>query len=336
MTDLSDWAHGRSREVLKRAEEEAVAMLRDALVEAALGERPADPARGRAGKRAPAPPPSASTPTKPEPEGHAIWAYCVLRAGDPLPGALPGVDPEAPVEPLEDEGLVALVSRVPLAEFGEEPLRRNLNDLPWLEGTARTHESVLESALQTGPIVPLRLCTIFADEAGVRAMLAREREQLREALERLDGRREWGVKLLVDRDTLAEAARERSQEVADLQDQIAGRTGGGAYMLERRLERLVSEHIDRLAGELAKDVHARLADWASDSVLNPPQNRELSGHEGEMILNGAYLVETDRTEGLRRLLSELEERHSALGARLDLTGPWPPYNFVSREAGAPA
>jgi hypothetical protein len=55
-----------------------------------------------------------------------------------------------------------------------------------------------------------------------------------------------------------------------------------------------------------------------------------------MILNGAYLVETKRTEGLRRLLSELEDRHRALGARLELTGPWPPYNFVSREAGAPA
>jgi hypothetical protein len=55
-----------------------------------------------------------------------------------------------------------------------------------------------------------------------------------------------------------------------------------------------------------------------------------------MLLNGAYLVEVERTEGLRRLLSELEDRHHDLGARLELTGPWPPYNFVSREAAAPA
>jgi hypothetical protein len=335
VTDLADWARGRAPELLERAEREAVAILRDALLDAALGDRARDREAGRRRARQ-APPAAAATPSKREAQGHALWAYCVLRAGDPLPGRLPGVHPDAPVEPLEDDGLVVLTSRIPLAEFGEEPLRENLNDLSWLERVARAHESVLESALTGGPIVPLRLCTIFTDEAGVRTMLARDGRQLREALERLDGRREWGVKLLVDRDALAAAARERSPEVAALQDEAAERSGGGAYMHERRLERLVGEVVDRLAAELADDVHARLGDWAADSVLNPPQNRELSGHEGEMLLNGAYLVEIERTEGLRRLLHELEDRHKALGARLQLTGPWPPYNFVSREAGAPA
>jgi hypothetical protein len=334
VTDLGDWARERSPELLKRAEEEAVAVLREALVDAALEER-----RGKAParRRAPAPPPEpAEKAPKPEPEGDAIWAYCVLGAGDPVPDALPGVDPEAPVRAVEEGGLVALVSRVPLAEFGEDSLRENLNDLAWLERVARAHESVLESALAAGAIVPLRLCTIFADENAARSMLAREEKQLREALERLDGRREWGVKLLVDRDALAAAARERSPEVASLQEEIAGRSGGAAYMLEQRLQRLVRELVDRLAAELADDVHARLGDWAADSVLNPPQNRELSGYEGEMLLNGAYLVEIERTDGLRLLLSELEERHGDLGARLELTGPWPPYNFISREAAAPA
>jgi Gas vesicle synthesis protein GvpL/GvpF len=335
VTDLADWARGRAPELLKRAEQEAVAMLRDALVDAALGDRVRAPDAGRRREQT-VPPAAAATPRKRAEQGHALWAYCVLRAGDPIPDPVPGVDPEAPVQPLEDDGLVVLISRVPLAEFGEDPLRENLNDLSWLERVARAHEAVLESALGGGPIVPLRLCTIFADEAGVRAMLAREGRQLREALERLDGRREWGVKLLVDRAALAAAARTRSPEVAALQDELAERSGGGAYMHERKLERLVGELVDRLAAELAEDVHARLGDWAADSVLNPPQNRELSGHEGEMILNGAYLVETKRTEGLRRLLSQLEERHRELGARLELTGPWPPYNFVSREAGAPA
>jgi Gas vesicle synthesis protein GvpL/GvpF len=305
-------------------------MLRDALLDAVMG----DSARRR---RADAVPPAETAPPRRrEAQGHALWAYCVLRAGDHLPDSLPGVDPEALVQPLEDEGLVVLMSRVPMAEFGEEPLRENLNDLSWLERVARAHEAVLERALSGGPIVPLRLCTIFADEAGVRAMLAREGRQLREALERLDGRQEWGVKLLVDRDALAAVARKSSPEVAGLQDELAARSGGGAYMHERRLERLVDELVDQLAGELTEEVHARLGDWAADSVLNPPQNRELSGHEGEMLLNGAYLVETERTEGLRRLLSELEDRHRELGARLVLTGPWPPYNFVSGEAGAPA
>ena len=117
---------------------------------------------------------------------------------------------------------------------------------------------------------------------------------------------------------------------------VEGSGEGSAYLIARRVERSVAEVADQVAAELAEAVHARLSDCAVDAVLNPPQNRELSGHEGDMLLNGAYLVETDRTAELRDLLAEMEQRHGDLGARLELTGPWPPYNFVSRVAGAPA
>ena len=75
-------------------------------------------------------------------------------------------------------------------------------------------------------------------------------------------------------------------------------------------------------------MHARLQDWALDAVSRPPQNPELSGHQGQMLLNAAYLVDRDRTEELHQIVSELEQRHLALDARIELTGPWPPYNFV--------
>jgi Gas vesicle synthesis protein GvpL/GvpF len=343
MSGLEAWARSRAPELLSRAEAEAVAVLREALLAAATAGRPVGAAQP-ASPPAPAAParhssqPAQAAPAERErkPEGHALWTYCVVRSGESLPSGVQGVDPAAPVEQLEHEGLAALVSRVPLAEFGEEPLRENLNDLAWLERVARTHEAVLEHALERGPVVPLRLCTIYADEARVRAMLTQERAPLRDALERLDGRKEWGVKLLVDGGALAAAARAHSPEVAALEQELGARSGGGAYMIGRRLERCVAEVTARLAGELADDVHARLGDWAGDSVVSPPQNRELSGHEGEMLLNAAYLVEAERTEELRGLLAELEERHRDLGARLELTGPWPPYNFVSRETGAPA
>ena len=47
-----------------------------------------------------------------------------------------------------------------------------------------------------------------------------------------------------------------------------------------------------------------------------------------MVLNGAYLVEREQADGLRELVAELEQRHGALGARIALGGPFPPYSFV--------
>jgi hypothetical protein len=260
----------------------------------------------------------------------------VARAGDPLPNGLDGVQEGEPVKRVESGGLAALASRVPLSEFGEEPLRENLNDFAWLERVARRHESVLEHALGAGTIVPLRLCTIFEGEEGLRRMLHDQRRSLEEALEALHGREEWSVKLLVDPSTLETAARALSEEVEALEDELQGRTGGGAYMQRRRLERHVREASERLATDLSEDVHARLGALAIDSVLSSPQNRELSGHEGDMLLNGAYLVEGGQVERLRDLVSELEREHAGLGARLELSGPWPPYNFVpGRGAGLP-
>ena len=333
--DLASWARRRAPELLARAEAEAVAALRDALVEAALAQRGTEmPARRPARRATPEPRERADAARAEAPAGDGLWAYCVLRTGEPGVDGLAGIDGGV-VERVEARGLAALVSRVPLADFGAGPLRDNLNDLEWLERVARAHEAVLERVLAETTIVPLRLCTIYESEDGVREMLEREHDSLARALDTLAGRQEWGVKVLADEERLTEEARSRSAEAAALEDELDSRTGGGAYMQRRRLERHVRDAADALASELAEQVHAQLQDWASDAVALAPQNPELSGHEGRMLMNGAYLVETERVDGLRALVSDLEERHRSLGVRIELTGPWPPYNFLSGGGTAP-
>ena len=181
---------------------------------------------------------------------------------------------------------------------------------------------MLERALPTSTIVPLRLCTIYESEDGVRAMLERERELARrEALDGARGRQEWGVKLLVDAERLAEEARSRSAEA--LRSRTSRRaTAAAPTCCGGALERQSREAADALARrDRRARSHAQLQDWAIDAVTLPPQNPELSGHDGEMLLNGAYLVEAERVDGLRELVAELEERYRALGARIELTGP---------------
>ena len=321
---LGRWAAQHAPDVLARAEAEAVKVLRDALVRAAIAER------AQSSEPAPVPPKPAARPTS---GASGVWAYGVLAADADLPRSLTGVDPGHPVEALSAGGLVALVSRVPLDEFGAEPLRENLNDLAWLERVARAHESVLDQAVQAGTCVPLRLCTIYESDESLRAMLEREAESFADALGHLAGREEWSVKLLVDADALSHEARAQTEDIAGLEQGTEEQSEGGAYMLRRRVERRVRERAAQLATEVAESVHARLDAHAVDAVTRPAQNPELSGHDGEMLLNGAYLVEADRVDGLHALVAELERDYGGLGARLELTGPWPPYNFVPGGTG---
>lgn len=254
-----------------------------------------------------------------------LWAYCVARASDVLPEQLHGVDPEHATTRIEHGTLAALVSEVAFDEYGEEALHRNLNDFAWLERVARAHEAVLEHALAEATLVPLRLCTIFDDEAAVRAMLTVREADLGAVLETLTGREEWTVKLLVDREAL------RASAGGETPDPGAEAGSGAAYMLGRRREREVREQAARVAAGLAGEVHEQLRAGAVAAVIGRPQNRELSGHAGDMLLNAAYLVERDQVEALRERVAQLEAAHRALGARLELRGPLPPYNFVPQE-----
>lgn len=318
---LARWAATRAPELLARAEAEAVAVLRDALVSAALPAPSATP---------PASQEPASKGEAPPRAGEALWVYCVLWAEGASVPAGEGVAGSR-LEVVEEDGLAALVSRVPLAEFGEEPLRSNLNDLAWLERVAREHESVLDRALASGTIAPLRLCTIYDGPARVRTMLSTARERFIAVLDALEGHQEWGVKLLLDPARVAAEARRRLPAAGVDEEPAAERGEGASYMLRRRFERKVAETAEALAAEVAREVHENVREWAVDAITRPPQNREISGHEGDMALNAAYLVEAGRVEGLRELIAGLEAHHRELGARIELTGPWPPYNFVPHD-----
>jgi Gas vesicle synthesis protein GvpL/GvpF len=258
------------------------------------------------------------------------WVYGVVEPGV-VPPAAAGVG--RPVELLVEGSVAALVARVDLAEFGEEPVRANLEDPGWLERNARAHELVLEDALATTrAVVPFRFLTVYADEAELRRFLIEHERELRAVLERVDGTVELGVKAFVDRLALDRAVAGITPEVAELDATIAASGTGRAYLLERRLDQLAREESARLLSAFAADAHARLRAAALDAVVNAVQPPELSGRPEQMVLNGAYLVrageETFAAE-VQRLQRDAEE----LGITLESTGPWPPYNFVPRELG---
>src|SRR4051794_32347989 len=89
------------------------------------------------------------------PSGTAVYVYAVAEAdaGVPAPD-LRGIG-DAPVRVVMSEatGLRALVSDVPLEQFGDEALKRNLNDLPWLSAAALRHEATVETAMAETTLV---------------------------------------------------------------------------------------------------------------------------------------------------------------------------------------
>jgi hypothetical protein len=257
------------------------------------------------------------------------YVYCVTEVRDGLPlEGLEGVDAAFGVEAVDGPGLCAVVSTVSLEQFGAEALKRNLEDLEWLERVARAHHAVLDRVAAAAPLVPLRLCVIFEGDDHVRAMLERERDGLVRGLERVRGRAEWSVKVIVDRAALEAAARERSPALATRAAE-AEEAPGRAYFARKKIDRQLRDEAREIADGAVQDVHARLTDEATAATLLPPPHPDLVPESGPVAMNGAYLVERGREAEFAAAVAELGERYRDLGLELRLGGPWAPYNFVT-------
>jgi hypothetical protein len=79
--------------------------------------------------------------------------------------------------------------------------------------------------------------------------------------------------------------------------------------------------------ETARELHERLGAQTRASRLHPVQDPRLTGHDGQMILNAAYLVGTEDLEAFGEAVSGVASAHPEL--EVEQTGPWPPYSFVT-------
>lgn len=248
----------------------------------------------------------------------ALYVYGVVR-NETSPDVFAGIDgmDAAPVRLVGGDGVAAIASPVALSDFGEEALERNLKDAAWLEQKVQAHNRVLAAAVGKTTVLPLRFGAIYHGEDHVRAMLT-ERPELGTQLARLDGLLEFGVKAVLDGDTL----RARLEEARGTG---AGEGGGRAYMQRKLQEREVDDEMRAFAGTCANTSHERLAAVSVDARANPAQAQE-------MLLNGAYLIPPAREDELRAAVEELRARFGPDGVTYELTGPWPPYNFAEEPA----
>lgn len=250
----------------------------------------------------------------------ALWLYLVTADTGlaEIPDGLTGVG-GGTVEQVRGSGLTAVVEEVSLADFGEEPLRRHLEDLSWLEATARAHHRVIDAVARQQPVVPMRLATVYSGEEVLSQMLATRGPGFEAVLGRLTGRVEWGVKAL---------ARPAPAVPAD-QPAASGPGSGRAYLQRRRTQRDAREQGRQQARLEARDIHVALAALAAGSRLHPPQSSELTGQAEAMVLNAAYLLADADKDAFAAQIDSLREQHPAL--RLEVTGPWPPYSFAELE-----
>ncbi|MCN9243477.1 GvpL/GvpF family gas vesicle protein [Streptomyces sp. RY43-2] len=249
-----------------------------------------------------------------------VYALC-FPLGAPLQEQMKGIG-GAPTEELEHHGLVAVVSDVPEEDFAETPLKAHLEDLDWLAATARAHQHVIDVLTGVTTPLPLRLATVFRDDSGVRSMIEDREDDFRHALERLEGRVEWGVKVYMD---------DRQTDTAEDNITATKATSGRDYLRQRHTRTMAHDELWGKAEEFARRLHTTLSSHAEDARLHTPQSATLSRAAGRNVLNAAYLVARGRSEEFVELVDRTGD--DSPGIRVELTGPWAAYSFTGLTEG---
>ncbi|MQS16641.1 GvpL/GvpF family gas vesicle protein [Streptomyces kaniharaensis] len=255
------------------------------------------------------------------------YTYAVVRPSSALEHVLSDVRgvANASVALVRSTTVAAAVSSVPEEEFSEQALKDRLEDLDWLETVARAHHSVVEVLSAHTTVLPLRLATLYADDAHVREMLGERRQTFTALLDRLADHVEWGVKIYT----------EPSNETAPSEPPVGGDLSaqsrpGRAYLQRRSDQRRAREDVWRAAEEMIRRIDAEARDLAVEHARHRLQQGRLAGGPGENVANDAYLVPRHLAEEFRdRVLRSTE---GLPGLRVEVTGPWAPYSFAEPAA----
>jgi Gas vesicle synthesis protein GvpL/GvpF len=253
----------------------------------------------------------------------ATYLYAVVASeGEPSASAAPdGLPGLGPLRWLAlSEGLWLAAADAPLARYGAPAVEKGLKDLDWVSACAVAHERMVEHVASLGTAIPMKLFTLFSNDARAVADVARARTRLRTVVGRIAGRQEWGVRVSVDEATARTRARARAEKAAE------GLSAGARFLTRRSQEHKEVRGIVDLGRRAADEVFEAVAGHADETRRRAPSAAEPGLR---LLLDAAFLVPVKRAARFRESVRREAERLAPHGYRVVLTGPWPAYNFVA-------
>lgn len=236
------------------------------------------------------------------------YVYGVVAAEDIPDEECLGVGGAA-VEYVVDGPLAAVVSG--LEETEEGSLRADL----------MAHTSVLEWLAERTTVVPIVFGTIVDDaKTAAESILTPGAELLVDLLESLRGTAQFNLRGIYHRDQVLSEVIRADPTLAELSRRTRDLPPGQPHPELIRLGEGVSGALERQKAEDSQLVLSAVEPYVVDL-------RERAGGDMDLALNVALLVPAGRRHDVERTLEELaEDQQERL--RLQLTGPFPPYDFV--------
>jgi hypothetical protein len=183
----------------------------------------------------------------------------------------------------------------------EEPAHR--------QQAAKDHARVISDCFKLSTVLPFRFSTTFQDDDSLRRSVRSNQRHFLANVERLRGKAEMHLKVLVDDTCPGNAARDMT---VGLQYLTSLRESASRQRERQSKARALSVQMHRMFLPLAEEITCKRME------------------SGKMLLDIAHLIDNKTIERYQNKYSsatiELKE------CSMQLSGPWPPYHFVQRHS----
>lgn len=231
--------------------------------------------------------------------------YCIFKSPEQPIAEMPLGVAGHPVSLVVKNGLCAAVSRIADSDL-----------VPSVSGLL-AYERAVESLQRGRTVVPMRYGCLFEEEAQLSQFIGEGCRTYETLLKELEGCVEMGIRVLL----------EDAEDKAPLAPSSAGNSSlpistmsGAAYLAAQRVRYGAR---DQVSAEQQRIV-AKICSPLSGCFVRSKQ--EFSQVSGRRLLSLYFLVPGSAVESFREVFRSIRLKESA---QLLLSGPWPPYNFVS-------
>jgi hypothetical protein len=242
--------------------------------------------------------------------GEGRYVYGIIAGRDPLTFGKMGLGGHGEMVYTVNHGDIScVVSRTNVFIF--DPTREN----------ALAHEHVIESVMKSHTIIPMSFGTVFRTDDDIKEVLRSIYPSLKDVLEQMSGKVEFGLKVTWDRDQIVEELKRQDEEIHRFHLEITKKHLQSTYLARMQLGRMIDKALVETSSQYVREIYEALRNVCVASRDNKPIGEK-------MIMNAAFLIERQRETEFDAAVNRVAKR---FGNRLNFryTGPWPPYNFVN-------
>ena len=186
-----------------------------------------------------------------------------------------------------------------------------------------THERVLEEVMKQFSVLPVRFSTISEqdNDEGIVNILEKDYKKFDEMLNKMEGKKELGLKILAHEVPMYESILEKYEDIRTLKAKLIHLPADKTHYQRMKIGEMVAEALKKETTNFRELILDTLTPFSVEVKTND--------NYGEMmILNVAFLIKNSSEPAFDEAVNELDGKFGHL-MTFKYVGTLPPYNFVN-------